>query len=164
MVGYTILRTPDVPRVRQLLFEYMAATQAERGRPVPATIDDLPEVLRDECANLAAAYRHPGALVVARRGDETVGCVGLQPVQPQGSTEVKRLYVRPDHRGHGVAAMLMDEAHQLAADHGFSRLVLDVMPERTHVIGFYRRLGYTEFEPDPNPWPFPMVYLQRPVR
>jgi ribosomal protein S18 acetylase RimI-like enzyme len=41
----------------------------------------------------------------------------------------------------------MRHAHRHAADHGFARLVLDVMPTRTHVIDFYRRLGYTDADP-----------------
>ena len=67
---------------------------------------------------------------------------------PGGRTaEVRRLYVRPAYRGNGIARILMSRAHHHAAWHGMTRLILDVLPARTAVISFYRRLGYTETEP-----------------
>lgn len=146
-----------------LVFEYMAGTQEECGRLVPSCVDELPEVLRVECADLAATYRPPGALLLAYREDEPVGCVGVRPTDPAGTVEVKRLYVRPAHRRGGAARLLMDHAHRHAAAHGFTRLVLDVMPGRVHVTGFYRRLGYTDSAPYPAASTYPMIYLQRPV-
>ncbi len=130
----------------ELVFEYMAATQAETGHPWPACIDQLPAVLARECRDLAAAYPLPGVLLLAYRGRPPVGCVGLAAREPAGTAEVKRLYVRPTHRG-GIGAVLMSHAHRLAAERGFTRLVLDVLPARTVVIDFYRRLGYTEAAP-----------------
>jgi hypothetical protein len=44
-----------------LVFEYMAATQAETGRRVPADIGELPAVLQRECRDLQDVYRAPGA-------------------------------------------------------------------------------------------------------
>jgi hypothetical protein len=48
-----------------LVFEYMAATLAEAGRPVPASIGDLPAVLERECRDLDAVYRDSGGSVSA---------------------------------------------------------------------------------------------------
>jgi ribosomal protein S18 acetylase RimI-like enzyme len=57
----------------------------------------------------------------------------------------------------------MSHAHQHAARHGITRLILDVVPARTAVISFYRRLGYTETEPFKNESPIPMTYLERTI-
>jgi hypothetical protein len=57
----------------------------------------------------------------------------------------------------------MEHAHQHAARHHFTRLVLDVLPTRTAVISFYRQLGYTDIEPYDTESPMPMIYMQRPV-
>lgn len=146
-----------------LIFEYMAATQGETGRPVPAGVDDLPAVLRRECVGLQDAYRPPGTLLIADQGGQPVGCVGLA-AQPGGRTaEVRRLYVRPARRGYGIAGLLMSHAHHHAAQQGMTRLILDVLPSRAAVISFYRRLRYTETEPYPTPSPVPLIYLERPV-
>jgi GNAT superfamily N-acetyltransferase len=47
------------------------------------------------------------------------------PARPGGRTaEVRRLYVRPAHRGDGIARTLMRHAHDHAARHGMTRLIL----------------------------------------
>jgi GNAT superfamily N-acetyltransferase len=144
-----------------LFFEYMVVTLAETGRPVPASIDRLPAVLRVDCQDLATAYRAPGTVLLAYHGREPAGCLGLQPRQGRGTIEVRRLYVRPAHRQAGLARRLVDHAHQHAAREGFHRLVLDVLPSRIRVIEFYRDLGYAETEPFETESPDPMIYLHR---
>lgn len=148
---------------RDLVFEYMAATQAETGRPTPASVGELPGVLARECRDLAYVYRAPGTLLIADCHGRPAGCVGLCVRPGQGTAEVKRLYVRPGFRGNGIARALMSHGHGHAARHGLTRLVLDVLPARTAVIDFYRRLGYTVTEPPETGSPVPMIHLERPV-
>lgn len=145
-----------------LVFEYMAATQAETGRPVPAGPGELPGVLRRECRDLASVYRPPGALLIADCDGRPAGCVGLAARPGLRTLEVKRLYVRPAFRRGGIARALMSHAHEHAARHGLTRLVLDVLPAREAVIAFYRGLGYTETAPFEAGSPVPMIYLERP--
>ena len=146
-----------------LVFEYMAATQAEAGQPAPSGIGELPAVLQRECRNLPAVYRPPGALLIASQDGQPVGCAGLASRSPERTAEIKRLYVRPAYRGNGIARTLMRHAHHHAAQHGITRLVLDVIPARAAVISFYRRLGYTETEPCGTESLVPMVYMARPI-
>jgi GNAT superfamily N-acetyltransferase len=146
-----------------LVFEYMAATQAETGQPLPAGIAELPAVLQRECSSLPAVYQPPGVLLIADHSGQPAGCVGLAPCSAECTAEIKRLYVRPAHRGKGIASTLMNHAHHHAAGHGITRLILDVLPARTAVIGFYRRLGYTETESWATQSPVPMIYMERPV-
>ena len=78
-----------------LVFEYMATTMAQTsGRAAPSQVSELPAVLKDECARLAAVYGQPGTLLVAYASGQPVGCVGLAWRGGQ-TAEVKRLYVRP---------------------------------------------------------------------
>ena len=152
-----------LPHAVDVLFEYMATTEGEVGRPAPETIAQLPEPLRRECERPERSYADPGALLVACLADQVVGCVGLRPVLAlPNAIEVKRLYVRSSHRGSGIARTLMTCAHDHAAHAGFARTVLDVMPTRIAVIAFYRRLGYADTAPYMD-WTFPMVYLERPL-
>jgi GNAT superfamily N-acetyltransferase len=148
---------------RALVFEYMAATVAETsGRAAPARVEDLPRVLRAECEDLAGVYRPPGTLLLAYADGAPAGCAGLVD-RGERTAEVKRLYVRTACRGAGIARGLMAAIHSRAAELGFTTLLLDVMRSRTHVIEFYRRLGYTPAEPFPTTSPVPMVFMRRPV-
>jgi GNAT superfamily N-acetyltransferase len=158
--GLTVGRETDAA---DLVFEYMAGTQAETGQPMPAGIDELPAILQRECQNLAAFYCPPGALLIADIDGRPVGCVGIAPSAAKRTGEVKRLYVRPAGRRRGIASLLMSHAHQHAAQHGMTRLVLDVLPARTGVIGFYRRLGYAETEPYDTESPVPMICMARSI-
>ena len=144
----------------RLLFEHLAATQAEAGLPEPATVDDLNPVLRHEYRNLAHVYRPPGALLLAHYDGDPVGCVGVVP-RALGTAEITRLHVRPDDRG-GVDRVLVEHAHRHAAYHWFTRVIVNVAPTRTAAIEFYRRLGYRDVEPYERS-PMSMVRLQRPV-
>jgi ribosomal protein S18 acetylase RimI-like enzyme len=146
-----------------LVFEYMAATQAENGEAMPAGIGELPAVLQRECRSLQAVYRPPGALLIADHGGQPVGCAGLASRSPERTAEIKRLYVKPAYRGKGIARILMSHAHHHAAQQGMTRLVLDVLPARTAVISFYRRLGYTETGPYATESPVPMIYMERSI-
>ena len=146
-----------------LVFEYMAATQAETGQEVPAGIGELPAVLQRECRNLPAVYRPPGAFLIADHGGQPAGCAGLASCSPERTAEIKRLYVKPAYRGKGIARILMSHAHHHAAQHGMTRLILDVLPARTAVIGFYRSLGYTETGPYTTASPVPIIYMERSI-
>lgn len=146
-----------------LVFEYMAATQAETGQPRPAGIAELPAVLQRECRNLPAVYRLPGALLIADLDGRPAGCVGVALTGAERTGEVKRLYVRPGWRRQGIASLLMSHAHRHAAQHGMARLILDVRPARTAVISFYRRLGYTETATASTESPVPMIYMERSI-
>lgn len=99
----------------RLVFEYIAMTEGENGRPVPRRVDDLPSVLSAECRALAAAYRAPGAMLLACVADLPVGCVGLKHLPSLGWLELKRRYVRAPARGVGSGRALMLAAHARAA-------------------------------------------------
>ena len=146
-----------------LVFEYMAATQAENRRPVPAGIGELPAVLRRECSSLQDVYRPAGVFLIADLDGQPAGCAGLSALPGGHTAEVRRLYVRPAHCGSGIARTLIGHAHDHAARHGMTRLILDVLPARTAVISFYRRLGYTETSPFETESPVPMIYMERAI-
>ncbi len=59
---------------------------------------------------------------------------------------VKRLYVKPSFRGHGVARALMDELLATARERGYTRVILDTNREElAAAYQLYLSMGFSEY-------------------
>ena len=88
-------------------------------------------------------------LVGVRVGGRLAGIGGVE-LQGDGIGELKRMYVLPEHRGSGVADMLMAALVGHARDQGVRVLRLETGDRQHAALGFYRRHGFAEvprFEP-----------------
>ncbi len=71
------------------------------------------------------------------------GCILYRPLPHlPAAGELKRLYVRPPFRRHGVAAKLLAAAEEFARASQMSSLYLDTAAEFREAIAFYRRHDY----------------------
>lgn len=77
-------------------------------------------------------------LVGARVGDRLVGIGGIE-LQDGGFAELKRFYVAPGFRGHGLADAILDALERHARDHGAVVLRLETGDRQEAAISFYRR-------------------------
>jgi ribosomal protein S18 acetylase RimI-like enzyme len=105
-------------------------------------------VVRDDPATFRKYLTGPGALWLAQDGGDVVGCVVLRPLPEvaHGACEVKRLYVRPTHRGAGIADALMEALETFARDAGYTAVYLDTKDDLAAAIRFYERRGYDRIE------------------
>ncbi len=99
-----------------------------------------------EMASLPGAYSAPqGRLFFAEIDGRPAGCVGVRPLpDSDGVCEMKRLYVTPEERGHGVGAALALAAIKAAKEIGYRRLLIDTLPNMRMAVKLYRELGFTE--------------------
>ncbi|GLC25958.1 GNAT family N-acetyltransferase [Roseisolibacter agri] len=86
------------------------------------------------------------ALWVAWRGDEALGCVALHALAPD-TAELKRMYVRPEARGRGVARRLTEHAIAEATARGCVRLRLGTLTTMHAAQRLYLSLGFARIAP-----------------
>lgn len=103
-------------------------------------------------------------LWVARRDGRAVGCGALLRHR-DGLGEIKRMYVRPDQQGQGVARLILQAIEDKAAEEGLTGLALEtgvpyVAARRVYErAGFVRRGAFADY-PD-NPY---SVFYEKTLR
>ena len=85
-----------------------------------------------------------GLFLVARVEGHLAGGVGLRRIGKPADRlgEVKRLWVRPDLRRHGVAAALMADVEERARLLGYRELYLEAGSAQPEALSMYPRLGW----------------------
>lgn len=100
-----------------------------------------------ELEGLPGDYAPPrGRLYIALAKGKPAGCVALRPLFHRDA-EIKRLYVRPAHRGSGLgrtlALRVIDDARSL----GYDSLKLDTLPAMKAAQRMYEALGFRDTAP-----------------
>lgn len=85
-------------------------------------------------------------VALAREGQDAVGCVYLAPVT-ETTAEVKRLYVRPSHRGRGLGRALVETLVDGAVDRSYGVLRLNTAPFMVRAQQLYADLGFEPTDP-----------------
>tara|TARA_R110002110_G_scaffold52272_1_gene152385 strand:- start:210 stop:737 length:528 start_codon:yes stop_codon:yes gene_type:complete len=133
----------DLSAVRQLCWDYRAfllgvseidAQITETFYPVPIYTG-----LMDRLTDIHA--RPQGIILLAERDGAPVGCAMSHALDP-ATSEIKRLYVGPQARGHGIARELVNALTDQATADGFDRVVLDTSVSLTAARALYSRLGF----------------------
>ena len=124
----------DIAAVRAIFLEYLHFIEAYLGQSLSFQGTDA------EFADFPESY---DALWIARLDGKAVGAVGLKPFGG-GAAELKRLYVLPEGRGHGLGEALCRACVAGAREHSYSRLLLDTDRGLSHANAVYERLGFSD--------------------
>jgi putative acetyltransferase len=125
---------------------------------VSTPTDDVRALIAGLDAELNAAYsaeqRHglnidrifqPGVrFFIARLDGQPTGCGGV--AINDGLAELKRMYVRPSARGHGVARAILARLESEAQAAGLTRVALETGDAQLAAIRFYEAAGFTRCE------------------
>lgn len=100
-----------------------------------------------ELATLPGKYAGPdGALLIAIDNGQTAGCVALRKIA-EGVCEMKRLYVIPAYRGHGLGRELAERIIQEAIRAGYRSMRLDTLERLKEAMHLYEALGFKRTVP-----------------
>lgn len=80
-------------------------------------------------------------VVVAYADGEAIGCGALRKFT-EDAAEIKRMFVRSEQRGRGVAGEILSELESWAQELDFSECVLETGLKQPEAIGLYRKSGY----------------------
>lgn len=119
---------PDAVALRAALFADLATLYGGEGAPPDLPVDEL------------------HATLVLRADGEAVGCATLRDAAVHGFSdavgEVKRMFVRAEHRGRGFARLLVERLEAIAVELGLRRIVLETGVLQPDAIRLYRAAGY----------------------
>jgi GNAT superfamily N-acetyltransferase len=125
--------------------EGAGATLAQGMREEIAVMYDGLELDGDTMPKAGPAELSPpaGSFLVGWHGGEPVCCGGVKRLDDR-TCEIKKMYVVPGMRGHGIARKLLlaleDDARRL----GYEIARLDTGPKQGNARGLYESEGYVE--------------------
>lgn len=127
----------QIERVRRLFQEYAA------GLGVSLCFQRFDE----ELVTLPGVYAPPmGRLLLAVGESSDAGCVALRPLE-DGACELKRLYVRPAFRSHGLGRRMVETLVREARTVGYRVMRLDTLPTLAPAIALYLSMGFEDIPP-----------------
>jgi putative acetyltransferase len=131
----------ELDAVRSLFMEYAKSLK----------VDLCFQNFEAELRELPGEYATPrGALLLASVGGQFAGCCALRPldtVDYANACEMKRLYVRPDHRGSGLGRVLAEATLDAARQQGYDSILLDTLDDMESARALYQELGFVEVPP-----------------
>jgi ribosomal protein S18 acetylase RimI-like enzyme len=133
MIDIRPARFPDdIEAVRAIFREYADGLGVDLGF----------QAFDEELAALPGKYSPPrGTILLAWRDEHVIGCVALRAFEFD-ICEMKRLYVRPEGRGHQIGTLLAQAVVHAAKEAGYRRMRLDTLPSMKSAQRLYASLGF----------------------
>ena len=148
---HIVLESPDQPDVIALITE-LDAYQDSLYPPESRHALDL------------ASLKQPHVLFAVARdtSGQAVGCGAIVLGDEFG--ELKRMFVRPRARGHGLARLLLDVLETEAAARSCRTVMLETGPYQPEALGLYAACGYQRRGPYGGYADDPLsVFMEKPL-
>ena len=87
-----------------------------------------------------------GIFLVVRDGEEVLACGGYRRIAAD-TAEIKRMYVRPQARGKGLARLVLAQLEESASAAGYAQLWLETGLAQPEAMALYESSGYQRIAP-----------------
>ena len=84
-------------------------------------------------------------VVVIKNNNQALGCGAFKQFDDD-SVEVKRMFVKPEMRGKGVAQKILTELEKWAKEVGYKKCVLETGKRQVEAVKFYKKSNYNIIE------------------
>src|ERR1700733_15342618 len=114
----------------------------------PQLVSLLNRELRERYGGLQSIYdsynqiSNLDTVVLGYSNDLPVGC-GCFKEYDNTTVELKRMYVKPDERRHGIGSSILSELEIWAKEKGFSYAVLETANKQHESIALYKKAGFS---------------------
>lgn len=126
----------DIEKTKDLIKEYLIWVNSD------LSFQDIDE----ELYSFPGKYEEPaGSFFVAKEGDNIIGCVGLRKIQT-GICEMKRLFVKDEHKGIGLGKELIKIVIEEAKKKGYEKMRLDTLPKMKTAQRLYKEFDFYEIK------------------
>lgn len=114
------------------------------GITLPALLGQpIADYVAGSLDKLCAAQPPEGVFYLVRRGGHLAGMGGVRRT-PDGMSEMKRVFVRPDQRGGGLGAVIVKRLIADAEAFGYKAMRLDSGPFMTSAHRLYEAEGFRD--------------------
>ncbi|MFB4315119.1 GNAT family N-acetyltransferase [Actinomadura sp. 21ATH] len=117
---------PDARRLTHELYLEQLARYGAADAPVDAVDDFAPPA---------------GLFLIAYVNGLACACGGIRTYEP-GVAEIKKMYVAPDFRGHGLGRLILAALERAGQANGAVRFVLETGSRNTEALSLYAHAGY----------------------
>lgn len=128
--------------VKNFLESYQLNSASNLGQTIPEYV----EAHFEEFADLKPPK---GVIYLLREEGEIVGMGGLRKVSEE-TGEIKRMYIRPAHRGKGYGKQMLSKLLEVGREFGCSSFVLETSKFMTAAQHIYSSAGFVEREEYPG--------------
>ncbi len=81
-------------------------------------------------------------VIVCYVDDKPIGCGAFRKYDEQNA-EIKRMFIQPVYRGHGIGLNILKELELWAKELNYTACVLETGKKQPEAISLYKKAGYT---------------------
>ncbi len=115
----------------------------ESFKKLVAELDEHLAILNGDKNSFYVAHNKIEALnnvIVVFNADEPVGIGAIKKIS-ETRIEIKRMYVKPNCRGQGIASSILKELENWAYTLGYSKSILETLKIKESVIEMYKKMA-----------------------